>query len=129
MHLDEAMKEETKKLDLKNKEQKELIVDEMQLKAKSKKNALQEEEENEVKKLQELQKSTVDKVKIQGLVYVLGGVMWGGGDTVVHGIVIQPLGEFGGSGNLKVYYKPIYDIHWEKSSYKKVSWKTVPANW
>ncbi len=62
--VDKNVKEEEKKLDIKNKEQKEIILEEIVLKAKARKKAISEEEESEVQKIQELSKSTLEKVKL-----------------------------------------------------------------
>jgi len=69
---DDLLKEEIKKLDIKNKEQKELIIEELDLKSKAKKTSIKDEEEIEIKRLQELQKTTNDKIKLIKELSVIG---------------------------------------------------------
>ncbi|MEX0622165.1 MAG: DNA-directed RNA polymerase subunit beta' [Candidatus Woykebacteria bacterium] len=62
--VDKSLKEEIKKTAVKNKEQKELITEELELKAKSRRASLKEEEQNELAKLKELEKAASEKVKL-----------------------------------------------------------------
>ena len=61
---DSTLKDSIKKLNTKNKEQKELIIEELGLKAKARRNSVREEEGVELARLQEIQKVVCDKVKI-----------------------------------------------------------------
>ncbi len=58
-----SFKEEIKKMNMKNKEQQELIVSEIELKAKAKTAAIREEEATELSHLENIFKSISDKVK------------------------------------------------------------------
>ncbi|MDP2720613.1 MAG: DNA-directed RNA polymerase subunit beta', partial [bacterium] len=62
--VDKNLKNEIKKLSIKNKEQKELIIEELELKAKSKRANVKEELDSEISKFNELQKTVKDKVKL-----------------------------------------------------------------
>ncbi|MCH7541405.1 DNA-directed RNA polymerase subunit beta' [Patescibacteria group bacterium] len=62
--IDRSLKKETKKLNIKNKEQKELIEEELELKAKAKRTSSKDEEAAEVARVGELQKVTIDKVRL-----------------------------------------------------------------
>lgn len=62
--LDKELKEEIKKLDVKNKEQREIIEEEINLKVKAKKTSLTEEQDAEIRKIQENQKITSEKVRV-----------------------------------------------------------------
>jgi DNA-directed RNA polymerase subunit beta' len=62
--VDKSLKEEVKKVSVKNREQKELIVEELELKAKAKRTSIREEEENELAKLKELEKAASEKVRL-----------------------------------------------------------------
>jgi DNA-directed RNA polymerase subunit beta' len=62
--IDKVLKEDVKKLEIKNKEQKELIIEELDLKAKARRNNTNEEKEEELTRLRELQKAAIEKVKI-----------------------------------------------------------------
>ena len=62
--IDLVLKDEIKKLDIKNREQKELIVEELRLKAKARRTNLAEEERVELSSLRELQKAASEKVKL-----------------------------------------------------------------
>lgn len=61
---DRTLKDNIKKLDIKNKEQKELIIEELELKAKARRNNVREEEGVELARLHEIQKAVCEKVKI-----------------------------------------------------------------
>ncbi|OGY30415.1 MAG: DNA-directed RNA polymerase subunit beta' [Candidatus Woykebacteria bacterium RIFCSPHIGHO2_12_FULL_45_10] len=61
--LDKEAKGETKKVDVKNKEQKELIVDEIALKAKARLKSLKEEEMAELSRVEEINKALSERIK------------------------------------------------------------------
>ena len=62
--IDSTLRSETKKLSIKNKEQKELIVEELELKAKARRTNIKDEEAVDIARIGELQKATLDKVKL-----------------------------------------------------------------
>ena len=62
--VDRNLKADIKSLNIKSKEQKELIVEELELKAKAKRTSLVEEENSEITRIQELQKAASEKVKV-----------------------------------------------------------------
>ena len=71
--IEKDLKTEVKKIDVKNKEQKEIIVSEIELKSKAKAAALREEEiDVEIKKIKENQKITTDKVNVIKRLSVIG---------------------------------------------------------
>src|SRR3990172_454653 len=61
--IEKETNEEIKKLGIKNKEQKELIVDEIRLKTKARLNALRDEENSEISKEDERNKAIIEKIK------------------------------------------------------------------
>ncbi|OGY26095.1 MAG: DNA-directed RNA polymerase subunit beta' [Candidatus Woykebacteria bacterium RBG_16_39_9b] len=61
--LEKNIKNDVSKIDVKNKEQRELIVEELNLKAKARFNSLKEEESNEIARNNELYKSMQDRIK------------------------------------------------------------------
>jgi DNA-directed RNA polymerase subunit beta' len=61
--VEEELKEEKKKLDIKDKEHKEIVVSELELKTKAKINSLREEMALEQNRVEEIYKSLSDKVK------------------------------------------------------------------
>ncbi len=61
--IEKVKNEEIKKLGIKNKEQKELIVDEIRLKTKAKLNALRDKEADEISKEEGKNKVIIDKIK------------------------------------------------------------------
>lgn len=62
--IDKNLKDGIRKLAIKNKEQKELIIEELQLKIKARKANLKDEEEADLADLAELQKTAKEKVKL-----------------------------------------------------------------
>ena len=70
--IEKDLKTEVKKIDVKNKEQKEIIEEEINLKVKAKKTALSEEVDVEIKKIKENQKITTDKVNVIKRLSVIG---------------------------------------------------------
>ena len=70
--IEKDLKTEVKKIDVKNKEQKEIIEEEINLKVKAKKTALSEEIDVEIKKIKENQKITTDKVNVIKRLSVIG---------------------------------------------------------
>jgi len=61
--IEKEAKEDVKKVDVKNKEQKELIVDEINLKTKARVAALKEEEAAELARVEEINKALTEKIK------------------------------------------------------------------
>ncbi|OGY21316.1 MAG: DNA-directed RNA polymerase subunit beta' [Candidatus Woykebacteria bacterium GWB1_45_5] len=59
-----ALQREIKKIDVKTKEQKELIIEELTLKVKARRTSLKEEENAEVGRTQELQRIAAEKIKV-----------------------------------------------------------------
>ncbi len=62
--IEKETKSDIKKVDVKNKEQKELIVDEIKLKSKARSASLKEEEAAELARVEEITKALTEKIKV-----------------------------------------------------------------
>src|SRR3990167_1005595 len=70
--IEKDLKTEIKKIDVKNKEQKEILEEEINLKARARKTAVSDEQESEIKKIKENQKITSEKVNVIKRLSVIG---------------------------------------------------------